>query len=1031
MSRQNLLEHGEQDKTLEHYISLLPVLSQSTHDYMFVWDIAHGHIYFDSEILKKYDLPKDQDYYSIEDWTAIIYPPDRQLLDDDLKQILSGEKQEHYKEYRLVNRQGEKVWINCCGKVFPGDSGDPIMVGRVSEKALTCRPDPITGLLSYGQMHNDLRLAMESEQYGYLMILDIDNFKDINDKNGRHFGNHILKLMASLLEFHIKLPDQIYRLDGDKFAIQIIYKDRSQTEQIYQTLRYDIQEKCGCTISAGVVSFPFQNADTPQLYQYAEDALNNAKKRGKNRFCFFSIEDYQKHLLQLELEAELKECIEHDFRGFSIAYQPQIQVESHSVAGAEALMRWTSEKRGAVFPDVFIPILEQTGLILQAGDWILKNALSQCKQWREIVPDFRISINLSYNQLFTNEIVDSVLGYLEENDLPGEALVLELTESIQLQSYFNFNEIFYQLGIHGVQVSIDDFGTGYSSLGYLKHLSVDEIKIDRCFVQQIQSREYNYCLIKTIIELARTIDVQVCVEGVETPEEMAILAELNPELVQGYLFGRPMPAEVFQEQILSERANYKAVFDQISISVSENTPQDKTESESGFREIVEGLDEIVYISDLNSYKLYYLNRSARRLSGAEDYVGQLCYKVLQNRNEPCEFCTNQILRKKEFHVWEYYNKYLKRHFVLKDKLINWNGKTARLEIAIDTTHRRDVGVQTRKKLRIERILVESARQLMNVSELETAISESLRLLAKFYKADRAYIFEIDSINEICANTYEWCSEDIAPQRNALQYIPLSQMQQYLNLFKDRRTILIYNAERSSNEGFSEYLRLRNQKINCFIAVPFFENDHIVNFVGIDNPSFKYIDDCSLLDSTAYLLISEIRKRRMSEQLYRMSYYDALTGIYNRNRYLADVQTLSEQTSNSMGIVFVDINNLKKVNDEYGHEQGDRLICHVVEQLKNCFEETQLYRISGDEFVILCREISRQDFRKQTDQLILLFSDQDFRVSIGKAWLNSNMDIQNMIRRADKMMYNNKQNYYRSNLRAELGIEKIIELPKNS
>ena len=243
------------------------------------------------------------------------------------------------------------------------------------------------------------------------------------------------------------------------------------------------------------------------------------------------IQKEQTPLLEQELLKELRFRVSEGCAGFFLQYQPQIECMGYDLFGVEALVRYRSAQGGIVPPDQFIPLLESTGLIVPVGNWVLETALRQCVAWREQLPGIHISVNVSYIQLMQPEFADRVLDLLEQTSLPGTALTLEITESMQLQDHRYFNKIFYKLQKQGVQIAIDDFGTGYSSLSYLKLISIDEIKIDRCFVSRIQHSAYNYRLVGNIIELARSAQIRVCCEGLETEQEFLALKELHPDLI--------------------------------------------------------------------------------------------------------------------------------------------------------------------------------------------------------------------------------------------------------------------------------------------------------------------------------------------------------------------------------------------------------------------------------------------------------------------------------------------------------------------
>lgn len=274
--------------------------------------------------------------------------------------------------------------------------------------------------------------------------------------------------------------------------------------------------------------------------------MDKAKEAGKNQLVFFTVEDYQKEVSSIQLLEELKNSVKNGCTGFSLVYQPQVKTGSYQLFGAETLLRYDAPERGRVMPNEFMPLTEETGLIREVGLWVLKTALNQCREWREKMPDFHISVNVSYVQLTENNVKEKVLEVLEQSGLPGEALTLEVTESMRLQNFEYYNNIFSEWKNAGIEISVDDFGTGYSSLGYLKHLEVDEIKIDRCFVSGIQNSSYNYRLLFNMLELADDAQIRVCCEGVEDKEELQVLEELDPDLLQGYLFAKPCDAKQFE-----------------------------------------------------------------------------------------------------------------------------------------------------------------------------------------------------------------------------------------------------------------------------------------------------------------------------------------------------------------------------------------------------------------------------------------------------------------------------------------------------
>ena len=675
---------------LKTYLQFLENLNESTDDYLYLWDIKQDVFWFYGGIGKQYAMCEDGNPTCTRyDYAKIVYPNDLEILGEDLQRVMMGESDVHDLDYRLLDRDGEVVWVSCRGKVQKDAQGNPeIMVGRVSDTAFKHKVDSLTRMFNKVKMSEDLERVLTTEEQGYLVLLDVDNLKEINIQHGRSYGNDVLKRVGRTLEDVVGNPQRVYRLDGDCFAIRMYDGSQFAVTNVYQKIKEQLNGVC--TLSAGAVAYRMLSVkDADILYQYAEDAMDQAKRSGKNNLVFFSAEDYEKKLADIKLIEELRTSVKNDCEGFSIYYQPQIEEHTYRVFGAEALLRYDSPNRGRVMPGDFIPILEKTGLIREVGLWVLKTALNQCKVWRVTSPDFHISVNVSYVQLQDDNIADKVLKILDESDLPGEALTLEVTESMQLQDYPYYNRIFYQWKKAGIVISVDDFGTGYSSLGYLKSLKIDEIKIDRCFVSGIQSSAYNYRLLSNVLELAHSSQIRVCCEGIEEEDEVKTLAELNPDLLQGFFFAKPCDQDSFETMYI-----YNATPEyHIKLQFIEHLRKERSSAkkhlvmQSPSETIMDTLDEIIYVCDVNTNELLYMNHAACSLTGVYDYLGKKCYKVLHNMNTMCEFCNNDCLCKDAFSEWKRKNLGWKKNYIFKSKLIDWNGKTARIEFGVKDSGR--------------------------------------------------------------------------------------------------------------------------------------------------------------------------------------------------------------------------------------------------------------------------------------------------------------------------------------------------------
>ena len=552
MARQLTLEERKAQMR-DEYLKFAEIINKTTENYVYVMDLQQGCWWGFGGIEEVFDLGESiNGSYGADGWINSVHAKDRPFLVADIAQVTSGEKTFHNMDYRVMNRSGKYVWVNCQGTVLQDPENKPFfMMGRISQTALRYRVDELTGLFNAEQMSEDLKLAAPEERTGYFLMLGIDNLKNINTRLGRQVGDKALQIMAATLEEAAVSP-KIYRLSGDIFALPMYGATAKEVQDFYSAVQALVEEHF--TVSGGAVPLDLPDMGMSELLQYSEFTLNKAKAEGKNNLCIFAQKDYALEEASISLLGELMDSVRNGCAGFSLVYQPQMRTHSYQLHGAEALLRYTSPTRGRVFPDEFIPILERSDLMAPVGLWVLETALAQCKEWRKQTPDFHMSVNISYAQLSKPDVKEQVLDALARSGLPGEALTLEVTESMQLQNYQYYNEIFSAWKSVGIYISVDDFGTGYSSLSYLKNLSIDEIKIDRCFVSGIQSSSYNYHLVRNMVDLAADSQIHVCCEGVEETSELQVLEDLKPDLLQGYFFSRPCDTADFEKMFFDEDA---------------------------------------------------------------------------------------------------------------------------------------------------------------------------------------------------------------------------------------------------------------------------------------------------------------------------------------------------------------------------------------------------------------------------------------------------------------------------------------------
>lgn len=617
-------------------LKLIETINRSTDDYLFIWDIKADTRWFFGDIDKYYDIRKNgSETNSTPDMLKIIYPADSEAVLKSLEQIAKGEKDTHNMDYRWINRSGQKVWINCHGTVIRDNENKPyIMIGRVSEENLRHLYNPLTALWNKNKLRVDLKEYLEQGDR-YLLLLDIDDLATINLTHGRSYGDSLLKEIADLCE-GLEAAHAAYHVDHNHFALILNAASEAEVCKIFKQIKDAMSEKC--TFTAGVV--PIDKAlfyDETQLTDSVNMTLKKAKNISSDRIEFFSAEDLSRKISSLELLEELKKSVEDDFEGFEVYYQPQIRAGNYEIYGVEALLRYNSDTRGRVFPDEFIPLLEESRLIKVVGLWVLRQALIQCKKWRESLPNLHISVNFSALQFDDPQLAEKVIAKVNEIGLPGDALTVEITESVELHNNELLDNNIKLLKQHNISFAIDDFGTGYSNLGYLKQMNVDEIKIDRVFVSGIEKETYNHKLVSNVIEFAKGNDIRTCCEGVENIRELAILELLLPDVMQGYLFDKPDTAEKIERTYIDSSSSefiQRGEFIEKIQKFKEEMGVLHFDPKDILRENEVGLWMMRIKEEDNHYELHVDETMENILSSPVKFTPKECYKYLVSGVHP-------------------------------------------------------------------------------------------------------------------------------------------------------------------------------------------------------------------------------------------------------------------------------------------------------------------------------------------------------------------------------------------------------------
>ena len=497
-------------------------------------------------------------------WTDGVHPEDRELC---LGIFLSAfnRREPFTMEYRMRHRDGGYHWLLDHGAPYTDLDGEfagylgtcyDIEDRKQYEFQLEyqAQHDALTGLpnrnLLADRISQVISRVRRHESLVGVVFLDLDNFKVINDSLGHEVGDHILKEVGNRLAGAVRDGDTVARYGGDEFVA--VLADLAQEEDAANAVRKLMAAMAASftvagrdivvNASLGVAVCPRDGEEQAVLLRNADTALHRAKEAGRNTFQFYAAEMNQRLMVRLNLERDMRRALENG--EFLLHYQPQVNLASGAITGVEALVRWRQPERGIVSPGEFIPLAEETGLIVPLGEWVLREACRQAKAWRDAgLPEIVMSVNLSARQFRQPGLTQTILGVLAETGLEARFLEMEITESMVMHDPGSAIAVLNELRQHGITFAMDDFGTGYSSLNYLKRFPIHKLKIDQSFVRNIPADPDDAAIANAVIKLGHGLKLTVIAEGVETTEQRAFLRKHGCDEMQGYLFSRPVPAE--------------------------------------------------------------------------------------------------------------------------------------------------------------------------------------------------------------------------------------------------------------------------------------------------------------------------------------------------------------------------------------------------------------------------------------------------------------------------------------------------------
>ena len=534
------------------------------------WDLQTNQVFRSVRWKEIYGYTNDEIEATADYGRALVHPDDLQHALNDIYAYLEGETDIFVSEFRLLCKDGTWKWTLSRGMlVGRTQDGKPLrMIGthtdistRKQSEAEVVRLahyDLITNLpnrvLFLDRLKQDIKKANRENQTITLMYLDLDRFKEINDTLGHDMGDFLLKETARRLESCVREMDTVARLGGDEFTLILNNLDnQSSIERIAQEILDKLakpfqlgNELIYITTSIGISIYPEDGHDVEELLKNADQAMYAAKQNGRNRYHYFTAAMQEAALTRMHLIRDLRIAL--NASQIRVFYQPIVELATGSIYKAEALIRWQHPTRGLVSPAEFIPAAEETGLIIEIGDWVFSEAANQVAKWRLHHPGFQISVNKSPVQ-FRSGSKNHVdwIDHLHSLGLNGQSIAVEITEGLLLDARDSVINQLNALRAAGIQIAIDDFGTGYSSLAYLRKFHIDYVKIDQSFTSNIRAGSSDMVLCEAIIVMAHKLGMKVIAEGIETQEQLDLLLGADCDYGQGYWFSRPVPATEFEK----------------------------------------------------------------------------------------------------------------------------------------------------------------------------------------------------------------------------------------------------------------------------------------------------------------------------------------------------------------------------------------------------------------------------------------------------------------------------------------------------
>lgn len=885
--------------------------------------------------------------------------------------------------------------------------------------------DSLTGLYNRNKFFEEARKVVKNNPdttFVFLQI-DIDRFKLYNSAFGTEEGDQLLKYTADLLVSTIPFYHHyVYgRLQSDVFCLCAAYDIMA----LRKSLRY-VNRKISEYRSDYLLRFSFglciMNDPSLTLEEASMRAAIAAKKCKEDINKAFEVYDDSEEVQQ-RTELEITNTMHTALleKQFVVYLQPKYELKGETPNGAEALVRWISPEKGMISPGLFIPVFEGNGFIANLDQYMWEEVCILLRRWiDEGYQPAPVSVNISRISLYNPNLVRILKKLVQKYGISPELLHLEITESAYMSNEAMMQNIIDQLHGAGFVILMDDFGSGYSSLNTLKEFHIDILKIDMNFLPKDKDIKRAEIILASMIRMAKWLGMEVIMEGVETEEQCTFLRAMECDMVQGYYFARPMKVEDYEK-------NYVYNFKE-SVPLGD---YGKNEAK-GDREILiieddDYTNKIIRKSLENQYNLVIFNSAEEGLEYLQSHRNTVGLIIIDGilpgmyGLDFLEYCSQEpdfgkipkIYFDDEFNMDNHVR-------AIELGVSNYLVKPMDIEVLryyaaklINITFM-DVAAQ-QKSIERERLLLK-CNQLIGRNPARAADSKVGMLILKYYEADRIYLFKFDWNKGTISKALEYTAEGIEAIPGETRDIKIERNVGWEDRLRRGELIFIDDVEVLAGDPLrkKEYEYLCRAGIKRWIVVPVIYEEHIMGFIGIDNPR-ENVYDVDFLNNVTYFVANNLHEKELKEALIKMAHTDSLTLLKNRNAYNELLEVSKEQRLHNTGVAFADVNGLKRINDNKGHMTGDVMIREAAEVLKHYFGEDSIYRISGDEFVVVKEEILEEDFEAIKESFL---KDEKMAekpvLSLGSIWKNQIDNLQEAVCEAEKKMYEIKRAFYINN-----------------